>query len=239
MKTANKIGILTNSFIVESGGCSGIERIYLNRFYVDSVERAGGVPFLLPIITSKEMIKAQVKEMDALVFSGGQDVDPSFYGEEPSPFLETVFLKRDHYEFAALRAALDLQKPILAICRGMQLINVAFGGTLYQDISYHFPGPTILHHQKNSWEKPSHEVTIVPNTHLYSLVQTPSLPTNSIHHQAIKDLATGFQISARSSDGVIEAVERPGILCVQWHPEIMAAESPPMQALFDDLVRRC
>jgi putative glutamine amidotransferase len=237
MKKERKIGVLANSSIVDSGRFFGIERTYVNRFYVDSVERAGGVPFLLPIVTSETMIETQVNAMDALLFSGGQDIDPSFYGEKPSPFLESVLLKRDHYELALIRIAFKQKKPILGICRGMQLINVAFGGTLYQDLPHHFPKPTVSHNQEPPWETPTHEVTILPNTKLHSLIQTPSLLTNSIHHQAVKDLATGFQVSAHSSDGVIEAIERPGILGVQWHPEMMSAESPPMQALFDDLVR--
>lgn len=237
-KSKNKkplIGILTSILTVESGVFSGTERIYVNRNYVSSVLRAGGIPILLPIIPDLESLYQQIEAVDAILISGGHDVHPLNYNEEPSHLLETTCLERDQYEIAVIKHALQLLKPILGVCRGMQLLNVFFGGSLYQDIAAHFPTPTFQHNQKFKKEDPSHTVTIAQNSWLSTVFENEMIVTNSFHHQAVKDLAPGFRVSALAKDGVIEGIEKIDgsfALGVQWHPETMTENHLGMHKLF-------
>lgn len=229
------IGISTNQYILENSPFAGQKRIYINRDYTECVLKAGGIPFLLPLNTPLEAIEQQIMAMDGIVFSGGQDVHPLRYGEEPSRFLEAVCSERDEYELEALKLAYALKKPILGICRGLQLINIAFGGTLYQDIGHQIPHQSIQHFQKAHKAVATHSVELVPKTLLASIFETNHLITNSFHHQAIKDLAHGFKVNAMTRDGVIEGIEREDssfLVGVQWHPEMMIEKHPEMLKLF-------
>ena len=229
------IGILTNLLTVESGVLTGTERIYVNRDYVSSILRAGGTPILLPIIPDLEAMCQQVEAVDAILISGGQDVHPHHYKEEPSHLLESACLERDDYETAVIKHAVQLQKPIFGVCRGMQLINVVFGGSLYQDIATYFPSPSFQHNQKFKKEDPSHTVDIEQNSWLSLVFEKEGILANSFHHQAIKDLAPGFRVSAWAKDGVIEGIEKIDgsfAVGVQWHPEMMTEQHPDMHKLF-------
>jgi putative glutamine amidotransferase len=228
------IGIITNYYTVESGVFVGLDRMYVSRDYIESIVRAGAIPLLLPILSNTEALRLQIEAVDALVLAGGQDVQPQRYNEEPSPFLETICPERDAYEIAALNFALAQQKPVFGICRGMQLINVAFGGSLYQDIAQQCPD-RLQHSQKAIREEASHTVTLESDSWLSSIMKKETLPTNSFHHQAIKELAAGFRVSARAQDGIIEAIEKRDqgfIVGVQWHPEMMSETHLDMQTLF-------
>lgn len=234
------IGIASNRFIVESGPFAGQKRIYINQDYIDSILQAGGIPFLLPLNNDKEATKQQIIAMDGIVFSGGQDIHPLRYQEEPLRFLEDVCTERDEYELSAIKFAYSLKKPILGICRGLQLINVAFGGTLFQDIGEQFASPSIQHSQKSHRSMGTHSVEIDPNSQLSRIFNAKRLITNSFHHQAVKDLAPGFFISARAKDGIIEGIEKLDssfLLGVQWHPEMMIEKHPEMLQLFSAFVR--
>lgn len=201
--------------------------------YIDSIILAGGIPLVLPAVSDKEARLRQLDLIDVLILSGGSDLHPSHYQEEPSLLLEETIQERDEYELQLALEAYERQIPILGICRGLQLVNVAFGGTLYQDLSQH-PTCSLSHRQKEEWSQLSHQVKVLPSSLLLDILGEEFIQTNSFHHQGIKQLAEGFSVNAYSDDGVIEGIERPGkapILAVQWHPEAMS-QDPLMLKLF-------
>lgn len=220
------IGISSNIGTIDRGPFQGLERLFINKAYVDWVAKAGGIPLMLPILSAASDIRAQLELVDGLLLSGGQDVDPSYYNEPNHPLLGTVARSRDDYEMLLLKIAEEQKKPILGICRGLQLINVAFGGTLYQDLTEQSES------HKNNHLEGSHLVIFEEASPFASLFSREVVTTNSFHHQAIKKLASGFEVVARSEDGVIEAIGRSGgnwIFALQWHPEVdnnpLAAEA--------------
>lgn len=232
------IGISATLLMVESGSFIGRERTAVVHDYIQAVQQAGGVPLVLPIIEGKELVHQQMECVDGLLLSGGYDVCPLLYGEEPMYGLETVCLERDAYELELVKEALRLKKPIFGICRGLQLLNVAFGGTLYQDIRFALPS-ALQHNQKAKPEDVTHSVTILPETHLHQIMQESSLLTNSFHHQTIKNLAPGLTVNAQTIDGVIEGIEGQEdlfVLGVQWHPELMIGKHPEMLKLFQAFI---
>lgn len=234
-----RIGIPTNLTLVEQGKFIGMERLSVPRDYIHGIVRAGGVPILLPIIDSLEILKEQVNSVDGILLAGGQDVHPHFYEEEPSHFLEDVCLDRDHFEMEIVKEAYAQKKPILGICRGLQLINIAFGGTLYQDISTEYPDNHYQHSQNARRDAASHHVEILSGTKLHEVMGSEKIVTNSFHHQSIKKLAPGFKATAFAKDRMIEGIERldPSlVLGVQWHPEMMLNSAPEMQRIFNLLV---
>lgn len=232
------IGISANLLTIESGAFQGRERAAVGYDYVQAVKLAGGIPLILPIVEETQAVQSQVALIDGLLLSGGYDVSPLNYGEEPQRYLEETRPERDAYELALINVAYASQKPILGICRGLQLLNVAFGGTLYQDIPHAF-STSLQHSQKAKPEEATHTVELVEGSLLQQIMKTSTLLTNSYHHQAIKELAPGFQVNARAKDHVIEGIEKIGdlfILAVQWHPELMILKYTQMQRLFQGLV---
>lgn len=228
------IGILTNILATQDNP----ERIYVNRGYVTSITRAGAIPLLIPVLDDMQAIRQIIEEVDGLLFSGGQDIHPHYYKEAPGPGLGEVCLERDISEMEALYYAISLKKPLLGICRGMQLLNVGFGGTLIQDIPREVT-TALEHRQTAKREEGTHEVEVVTGTRLHDIFGQKSVLTNSFHHQAVKEMAPGFIPTAYTADGVIEAMESTGNHCmwgVQWHPEAMAVSSPLMQKLFDAFI---
>lgn len=196
--------------------------------YIQSVVMAGGAPVLLPVITDIPALATIVDELDGILFSGGGDLASEYLGEEPMPELGSTDSYRDEYDFLLLRLAFNRQLPIFGICRGHQLINVAFGGTLYQDIYAQYSKDALKHSQDEARDISTHTVTLADlPTKLRRALNNPEsleLPVNSFHHQAVKDLAPEFIATATSSDGLNEAIEHPEypIFSVQWHPEPMA-----------------
>ncbi len=232
------IGILANVLTIDKGPLTGSERVYVNRDYVQAILKVGGIPMLMPIVQEQEMIRRQIDSVDALLLSGGQDVVPHHYGEDPSPCLQETCPERDLYELEAVRYAFSLGYPILGICRGLQLLNVAFGGSLYQDIPHSFPG-CLEHMQKEKKEEATHPVTMIKGSKLYPIFDSETVPTNSFHHQSIKKLAPGFRVNAHAADEIIEGIERqdvPFVMGVQWHPEMMVDKHPAMLKLFHHFV---
>ena len=209
----------------------------------EAIIKVGALPIVLPFpddtTLSEEYANAAVKLFDGLLLSGGQDVDPTLYDEEPVRALGVVIRQRDVYEIALVRAAVKAGKPVFGICRGMQVINVALGGTLYQDLPTQNPASFVKHRQEAPEGYPTHNIDILPDTRLASLFGTTHY-VNSLHHQAVKDLAPGLKATAFSKDGVIEAIESPthNILAVQWHPEIMWRKFPQQLKLFADLTNK-
>lgn len=195
--------------------------------YVQAVLKAGGTPVLIPVMTDIEALTAIVNSLDGLIMSGGGDINPLYMQEEPIPALQDVDSYRDEYDLILLRLAANRQLPIMGICRGHQLLNVAFGGSVYQDIhTQHTPKP-LKHSQTLPREQVSHSVTLNegPSKLRTLLDGEPTLLVNSFHHQAIRELAPEFIATATAPDGINEAMEHPekAIFSVQWHPEAMAA----------------
>lgn len=214
----------------------------LNRAYVWAVERAGGVPVILPVTTEAESIGRYLDLLDGLLLSGGVDVDPACYGEPPHPELGTVDADRDTTELPLVRAALERDMPIFAICRGIQVLNVALGGTLYQDLPSERPGDIV--HAQDTLEIPrdtaSHSITVEPYSRLAEIVGEGEMRVNSFHHQALRTVAAPLTVTAYALDGVIEAVESRAhryLVAVQFHPEETSIHDAKSQHLFDAFVR--
>lgn len=180
---------------------------------------AGAVPFVLARTTDPAVIERQVARLDALLLSGGVDVDPMRYGERPDPKLETVNSARDAFEWALLDAAVRHGIPVAGICRGAQVLNVYFGGSLYQDIFSAIPGVSSSHRSPAAGVYVNHLVTAERDSVLARLAGATEFSSNSRHHQAVKRLAKGFRITGRAPDGVVEAIESERVIGVQFHPE--------------------
>lgn len=203
--------------------------------YITALERAGAKVRVLD--AANDPLPAALDACDGVLLTGGVDVDPKEYGEAPHPTVETNAV-RDDYELALARLAIARDLPLLAICRGVQVLNVAAGGTLIQDLPSQHPS-SIEHSITEPKNSIAHDVAISDGTCLSMLLGAPSLAVNSRHHQAVKDTAAGFVVSATSPDGVVEAIERPAsTFCVgvQWHPENFWATGQ-FAGLFQGLVR--
>jgi putative glutamine amidotransferase len=224
-----------------SGMWTGYELYGQGLAYARSVALAGGAPVIIPLEQGERAWRCIYERLDGLLFPGGVDVDPAYYGEERHPRLGKVDAPLDQVELVLARWALEEHLPVLAICRGIQLINVAAGGTLYQDIPTQLPGalPHACSAPTYPREYRAHMVHVEPGSRTATALETVVCKTNSRHHQAVKDVAPGFAVTARAPDGVIEAIEHeeaPFIVGVQWHPESLAATDPQQLALFQALV---
>lgn len=204
----------------------------------EAVLKSGGVPIIFPN-APHELVPEYLTLFDGIIFAGGSDVDPTFFGEEPHQKLGPTYFKRDQFEISLVKAAKKAGKAIMGICRGMQVINIALGGTVYQDLS-EVPFKTLKHSQDAPGNFPSHHVTTKEGSHIARLVgHRPYV--NSRHHQALKKIAAPLQVSARADDGIVEAVESVDsdqILAVQWHPENMFKHYDYSQELFRDFIKR-
>jgi putative glutamine amidotransferase len=212
---------------------------YVGSGYVDGVARTGGIPFLLPLMTIPDApFRAMVESLDGIILTGGNDPAPHLYGEEPLQGLGEVEYERDLAELAVIKLAMELKKPILGICRGMQILNVACGGTLIQDIPSQVPG-ALQHAQKGSRQYGAHKVQLQPGFIAEALGKTEIL-VNTSHHQAVKEVAPGFKVTGTAADGVIEAIESlDGLyIGVQWHPERMWAHDEIMLKLAEAFVNQ-
>lgn len=194
-----------------------------NETYIQAILKAGGIPLLLPAVEGEDVILAHAALLDGLVVSGGPDIDPLYFGEQPIPGLGGVVPLMDSYEVRLIRLFLELDKPILGICRGEQVLNAAAGGTLYQDIYSTLPG-LLKHRQEAPRPFRSHSISIQSGTKLASILGVEQTLVNTFHHQAVAQPAPGFVISASAPDGIVEAIESQNhrfALGVQWHPEGM------------------
>ena len=235
------IGIAGNILIMDSGKNPGMYRSYVNHDYVISVRDAGGIPVILPISHREEDVETVLDCLDGILMSGGYDIDPELYGEEA--IIEQGFTMRevDDSDLLLIKKAYEKKKPILGICKGHQSINVAFGGSLYQDLKVQRPG-SIRHVQIGPGEDAAHMVTIHRQSFLHQCLGE-NVRVNTHHHQAIKKVAEGFWVTAQAKDGVIEAIEKKEgsfVAGVQWHPEMMAASgNRAMQNLFKKFIEKC
>jgi putative glutamine amidotransferase len=219
----------------------GADRTGVNAAYVQSLVVAGGVPVVLSPLIGASLAGRALDGLDGLMLTGGEDMDPSWYGAEPSPLLSPPSRDRDLFELALFAVARQRQLPILGICRGIQLINVALGGTLFQDLPSERPG-AVEHRVDGPRDARSHRVRLQPDSRASAALGETAVTVNSSHHQAIKQLAPGLVASGWTDDGLIEAAETPAgtpwLVAVQWHPEEMHAEvRAPERGLFATLVR--
>ena len=229
-----RIGVTTSPAVHDDIAVEGV-----NRSYVDAVVRAGAIPVVLPVLDARD-VDDLLRSVDGILLSGGVDIDPSWYGAERQPEVEVVDLARDEFELALVRAAADLGIPVLGVCRGMQLLNVAFGGTLIQ----HLPGADSGdgHRQRTRFAEAIHEVEVLAGSRLAEVLGTTRIGVNTMHHQAVDRIGSGLAPVAWSlDDGIIEAIEGVGtsrILGVQWHPELLG-HLPGSPELFAWLVSAC
>lgn len=214
----------------------------INEVYVKSVLQAGGIPVNIPFGTGS-CAEQLLEKLDGLLFTGGVDVHPHYFHEEPHIHLGEIMQERDEVEMALLKGAVEKKVPILGICRGIQMLNVAMGGTLYQDIQSQYEQTAILHSQKAARKEPTHYVHIKKESKLYNIIGEEKIRVNSFHHQALKEVPEMFEITARASDNIIEAIELkdyPYCLGVQWHPEEMAvAHDDSAKQLFKSFIEAC
>lgn len=225
---------------VVSTGSSLIKQI-LSGDYGKAIRRAGGIPVFLT--WKKRHANFWAAHLDGFLFTGGGDPDPKYYGQSMLPECGTPNVPRDEFELALLKAAVAAGKPVLGICRGEQMLNVALGGTLIQDIPSQRPEAAAENHRDEAGRRsPSHPAALVPGTKLHAMLGCEQLLTNSIHHQAADIPAPGLRICALSPAGIPEAIEAEDdrfLLGLQWHPEALAAADPRMQRPFDALVEAC
>jgi putative glutamine amidotransferase len=216
-----------------------LERAYVNSAYLHAVQQAGGVPVLLPPQLSKSSLERLVRGLDAVLLTGGGDMDPACFGEAPHPTLYDVAPARDALETSVTHMALEKRTPLLAICRGIQVLNVALGGSLYQDVGTD-PGTEIQHSQKEARDQSTHKVTVTPGSRLAKILGVDDVEVNSFHHQVIKALGWGLTAVAWTPDQLIEGVELADdsrfVLGVQWHPEHLVGASEPARRLFAALI---
>lgn len=217
------------------------KRTAVNTAYVQSVILSGGIPYMIPVTDNVEVLRQIVSQLDGIVLTGGEDIKPDYYGDTPDEKLEEVSPARDTFDLMVLKMATDRNIPILGICRGLQLMNVAFGGTLYQDLPTQHPS-AINHRQKESGTIPTHPVSIIKGSKLAEITGQEMLQVNTFHHQAIRKLAPGFKVTAWAPDSVVEAIEAYPVrqmLGVQFHPEIFtAAGDTTMRKLFKFLINK-
>jgi putative glutamine amidotransferase len=213
----------------------------INRQYIKAIECAGGIPFVLPYTEDSRTIAAYVETADGFLFTGGVDIAPERYGEEKLDVCGEIQYKRDAFELSLLPRVLEGGKPVLAICRGAQLVNVGLGGTLYQDIPTEMPSD-IPHRQTEGYFSPSHSIRITDNTPLRTLMGNDAILGNSFHHQAIKTLGKGLEVMATSDDVIIEAVRLRGykyLRAYKWHPERLFETDAHNKRIFEDFIVAC
>jgi putative glutamine amidotransferase len=213
--------------------------------YLRAIEAAGGVPALIHLSDDQEVLRAHYERCDGLLFAGGDDIDPPCYGEGRHAHLGEVSPAQDRLELTLVAWARADALPLLGVCRGHQLLNVAFCGTLYQDIPSQLPAA--LDHRASDrercWTLLAHQLTLAPDSWLAEMLDADTVPANTLHHQAVKELAPGLRVTGRAPDGVIEALEGTGgqfVVGVQCHPEELWERAEPRWArLFAGFVARC
>ena len=209
--------------------------------YFGGIIEAGGLPVMLPLTSDSADIEQITSMCDGFLFTGGQDVDPKLYSARKTGACGECSPERDFMEEKLLKRAMEADKPILGICRGIQFINAALGGTLWQDIPSQF-SDTITHCQKPPYDVPIHEVNIRAESPLYDLLKADTIPVNSYHHQGVQALSPELLPMAEAPDGLIEAVYAPNkkfLWAVQWHPEFSYLKDGNSRLIFKEFVRNC
>lgn len=222
-------------------GITGQDMAMCTMDYVRAVKQAGGIPIMLSHLTDEDYITNITRKCDGFLFSGGGDVDPLLYGATPAEKCGQVVPERDRFEMALIKEVINHNKPLLGICRGLQLINTYYQGTLYQDLSE--CDQSLEHHKALNYPKwkPVHEVELETGSHLANIFNKSKIMTNSFHHQIIKEVGKNLQVTAKTQDGIVEALEdkqKDFLLGVQWHPEMMFEEVEEQIKLFKYFVEQ-
>jgi putative glutamine amidotransferase len=216
--------------------------IVIQERYARAVEAAGAVPLVLPVLPSSSSMRAMIENLDGLVVSGGNfDIHPKFYGEQPIAALGAIKEDRTDFELGLIALALKRDLPLLGICGGAQAINVALGGSLYQDIDAQRP-ERIEHQRSDLKDRGGHAVAVHEKTQLRKIVARPTLEVNTTHHQAVKAPGKHIVVNATAEDGVVEGIESAAhrfVLGVQWHPEFLVHRDAAQRKIFAALVRAC
>lgn len=234
------IGITANSTYIDNRSYPELHKINASpRNISKAVTQAGGLPIIIPV-NEPAIAEKYAKVIDGLILSGGEDVTPELYGEVARNTIKVTYPKRDEAEVALTKKVIQNGKPILGICRGLQLLNVIFGGTLYQDLSEN-ENLFIKHIQDTPSNHPIHTVVMEPDSYMATFLEK-EIFVNSYHHQAIRDLGEGLRISGTSDDGTIEAIEsldeKTNVVAIQWHPENLYYKHKDHMGLFENLVER-
>lgn len=211
------------------------------RDYSEAILGGGGLPLMLPPTNDESIIRQLVTQLDGLLLTGGKDIDPSLFGEEPLPGLGVIEPERDQMEILLSQEMIRKKKPILAICRGCQLLSVTLGGSMYQDLPSQREN-LLQHAQRAPRNHPSHGIDILEGSLLHRITGQRKIRVNSFHHQAVRQVSLDCQVCATSSDGVIEAYEgkkSPFLLALQWHPEGMVKEDPISEVIFAAFIQAC
>lgn len=212
---------------------------YVSDAYIQAIKSVGGLPIILPLVKSKAIIQEYVSLCDGFLFCGGGDITPLLFGQEPASGIGKTDITLDLFQIRLMKVILEIEKPVLAICRGMQVLNVACGGTIYQDLN-EVNFDTINHMQTSLSRKDvSHKVTFASKSRIHGMLG-PFAYTNSFHHQAIDRVGKDLIVTGTTGDDVVESMEMPShsfVLGVQWHPESMIDSAPSMKQLFFSLVR--
>jgi len=243
MPTRPLIGVTTQTLHAIDGIPEGLpQSVVMNQRYYHAVASAGGAPVLIPLMDDLDTLRAIYERVDGVLIPGGVDVDPAMFGEHAHERLGRIDPARDRVEIQLATWAMNERKPVLGLCRGLQVINVALGGTLYQDLETEYPN-AIKHDYFPTYgfarDHLAHEVVVKAGSRLRHAVASASIPVNSMHHQGIKVLAPALVASATAPDGLIEAVESPNdhfVVGVQWHPEVFELAEPSTGQLFTDFV---
>ncbi len=234
------IGIVGNIITSYDDNIGDMEKFSISLDYIKAVEKAGGIPIILPIVAEEETIKLQLLNCDGIILGGGYDIHPKFYKDEPHKEIGFMREDIDEYQFKLLKIFLEEDKPILGICKGCQLLNVFLNGDLYQDLS-EYPEEALMHIQKSRKYEQCHNIKIKENSKLFNLFGE-NIMVNSFHHQCLKNIGKGLEVTALSKDGIVEAIElkdKRFVIGVQWHPEMMLPKSNIMLNLFKELINNC
>ncbi|TCP55978.1 putative glutamine amidotransferase [Tumebacillus sp. BK434] len=216
--------------------------VFVGEGYTNALAEAGAVPLAVPFLEKEEQVRALAQKVDGLLLGGGVDMDPTLFGEQPVPGNGEMCPERDWLEAILFDEMQKQGKPVLGICRGVQVINILLGGTIYQDLPSQKEGALFQHSQKAPRWFGAHHVNVKEGTKLHEIFGATRIRTNTYHHQAVRDAAPGLIVSGVADDGVIEAIERPHgpfLLGVQWHPENMWRKDATVLRLFEAFVAAC
>lgn len=218
------------------------EEPYMRPAYLKAIRNAGGIPIILPLDLDETELSQLLETIDGVLFTGGPDIHPFYFGEDTQAHCGNVCLRRDRLELSLLRLAMERNKPILGICRGIQLINIGLGGDIYQDIPSQFPEDfPVAHTQPFYYDIPSHKVDVTSGTLLARIAGSAVLNVNSMHHQAVRRVAPGLVASGHAAHQLVEAIEKPDyptfFLGVQWHPEYLWEQDPAAARIFSLFVQ--
>lgn len=213
----------------------------INYTYIDAIKRVGGIPIILPIVNESDIIERYLGIVQGIILTGGGDAAPLLYGEEPIREVDSICYERDNMELKIIKRAYEIEIPIFGICRGIQMINIALGGTIYQDIYRQIPN-SLGHNAGSSIEGGYHTIEIVKDSILFEIFKKERIQVNSEHHQSVRALGNNLRINATSLDGVIEGIESTNdkfVLGVQFHPEAMIDKHEEILNIFKYFVSNC